>query len=851
MRIQCFVALLCLCGPLAAQDSVSKIHALPGDAVSAWASSEQQNDFVVDQAAIHGSWGTVFGVAPIAKASALRDTTPDFFNKQLSAQALSGVLKSNAPFARASYSYWSAQGFGVNDDPARNDPGTPLATAGQSGFQFGFGFAEFGSGLFATPLNNVIGGVVNFSPALPSRLYVARVAAAVNGTGEDCNLAQVGLGSADEEGNVTFRADGPGATVACGTYNGLSLNNYFRVRTLARASGATNILSATGGSDAAATDWLLNSSSVTHNTPTSAAPALAGRPLLLGSNFNKEYVFEQVAGSTVAASAMSHFAAGITDQRGGVGYLPRNFTSLFSAASVGGTAGILAYDASGLAVALNLWGLASDGSSLSPRSVSLPATISDPAQPSWSNTIIPGTQQFDHYHSQVAFRGGNSPVALGTDQAGNLLAAAVVYYAGPFVAPALTANTNRNNYIAVSKTSPAGVTTWTVAAWTAEATAGAISDGKTIFLNGTTPIGRLSGAAFGPTLSAPMIDAVGNIWFLGEMTLSANPGVTTVGLLRAVLDPASFSYKLELVLQQGTVIHGQNSNTNYQIRFLEITDSDSVSSGTAWSGNICSAADRNMSTAGLSTSDARALGGLALRASILYDVNGDGQFVRSVGTGGTPGSPDEDYEVLLYLSASTDCNANGIPDDRDILDGTSLDLNANGVPDLCEGIAGVPFCDPGLAGILACPCSNPPAGTLRGCNNSANTGGASINGTGAPSVSSDSVVFTTANQRPTGTTILLQGTVQITGGASFGQGVRCVGGSLKRLYIKSAVGGSITAPTGSDPSVSARSAALGSPITAGSTREYAAYYRDPTVLGGCPSTSTFNITNSFHVQWVN
>ncbi len=850
MRFHSIVASLCLCAPALAQDSVSKVHALPGDAVSAWAVSEQKNDYVVDQTAIHASWGTVFGIAPIAKASALRDTTPDFFSKQLSSQGMSSVLKTSVPFARASYSYWNAQGFGVNDDPARNDAGTPIATSGLTGYQFGFGFAEFGNGLFATPLNNVIGGVVNFTPSLPSRLYVARVAAAINGTGEDCNLAQVGLGSVDEDGEISFRAEGPGATVACGSFNGLSINNYMRVRSLARGAG-TNILSSTGGSDAGATDWLMAFSSVTHNTPTSVSPSLAGRPILLGSNFNKEYVFEQVAGSTVAAPAMSHFASGITDQRGGVGYLPRNFTSLFTTASVNGTAGILAYDASTLAGSINLWGVASDGSALSPRAVSLPATISDPAQPGWSNTIIAGTQQFDHYHSQVAFRGGNSPVALGIDQSGNLLAAAVVYYAGPFVPPAVLANQNRNNYIAVSKTTPAGVTSWTVAAWTAEATAGPISDGKTIYQNGTTPIGRLSGAAFGPTMSAPMIDAVGNIWFLGEMTLTANPGVTTVGLLRAVLDPASFSYKLELVLQQGSVIQGRNSATNYQIRFLEIADSDSVSSGTAFSGNISSAADRNMSTSGLATSDARALGGLVIRASILYDVNGDGQFVRSVGTGGTPGSPDEDYEVLLYLSASTDCNGNGIPDDRDILDGTSNDLNANGVPDTCEGVAGVPFCDPGTGGIAACPCGNPPAGALRGCNNSANTGGASITAAGLPSVSSDTLVFSTANQRPTGTTILLQGSVQVAGGAAFGQGVRCVGGSLKRLYIKSAVGGSITAPAGADPSVSARSAALGSVITAGSTREYAAYYRDPTVLGGCPGSSTFNITNSFHVQWIN
>jgi len=79
--------------------------------------------------------------------------------------------------------------------------------------------------------------------------------------------------------------------------------------------------------------------------------------------------------------------------------------------------------------------------------------------------------------------------------------------------------------------------------------------------------------------------------------------------------------------------------------------------------------------------------------------------------------------------------------------------------------------------------------------------------------------------------------------------VRCVAGSLKRLYVHNAVGGSVTAPVGADLSVSARSAALGDPISAGSTRYYGVYYRDPTVLGGCPAASTFNITQSGSVQW--
>lgn len=853
MRSIICLALLCLVPPALGQDSVSKIHGLPGDAVSAWLPIEQENDYVVDLSAIHSSWGNVFGVAPLVKASSLRDTAPNFFNKRLSAQALSTLLVNNAPFARSSYMYWDASGDGVNDDPARNDPGTSLGTAGFSGYQFGWGLSEYGSGtpdLSGSPasLNNVIAGVANFLPGRPSRIYVTRIAAAVNGIAENCNLSQFGVGAVDENGSIDFRADGPGPGLTCGTYVGLQSNNYLRVRSLARAAGL-DVISSSGGSDAGATDWLLALSADVNNTPNLIPPLVAGRPVLYGTNFAKEYIYEQTAGSTTITAPGAHFAPGVTDHRGAAAYYPTNLPALFPG-STSGTAGILAYASAGFADTINLWGLLSDGTYVAPRAITLPTLISDPAQPSWNNTIIAGTQQFDHYHSQTAFRGGSSQVALGVDQAGDLLTAAVVYYAGPFVPPALTANTNRNNYIAVAKTTPAGVTTWTVAAWTAEATAGPISDGKTIYQNGTTAVGRLSGAAFGPCFSAPMIDSVGNVWFLGEMTMNSAPGTTVVGLLRAVLDPASFSYTLELVFKEGDVVQGRNSATAYQIRYLEVTDGDSVSSGTAFSANISSAADRNMSSAGLSTGDARTLGGMVIHASIIYDVNGDGQFIPSTGTSGVPGSPDEDYEVLLYVGASQDCNGNGIPDDSDILDGTSNDLNANGIPDECEGLTGVTFCDPGSGGVSSCPCSNPPAGAGRGCDNSAATGGASIGASGTPSLGADTVVFATAGQRPNGATILLQGTSTIPAGVVLGQGMRCAGGVLKRLFLKSASGGSITVPGAGDPSISARSAALGDPISPGSQRHYLAYYRDPIVLGGCSPLSTFNATDGFTIQWL-
>jgi hypothetical protein len=118
-------------------------------------------------------------------------------------------------------------------------------------------------------------------------------------------------------------------------------------------------------------------------------------------------------------------------------------------------------------------------------------------------------------------------------------------------------------------------------------------------------------------------------------------------------------------------------------------------------------------------------------------------------------------------------------------------------------------------------------------------------------LSSDSLVFVSLAQRSTELSILIQGNALIPAGVVYGQGVRCSGGALKRLYTKTASGGSITAPdfNAGDPQVSVRSAALGDTILAGQSRWYLVYYRDPIVLGGCPATSTFNATQTGQVTW--
>lgn len=157
------------------------------------------------------------------------------------------------------------------------------------------------------------------------------------------------------------------------------------------------------------------------------------------------------------------------------------------------------------------------------------------------------------------------------------------------------------------------------------------------------------------------------------------------------------------------------------------------------------------------------------------------------------------------------------------------------------------FC-PGDGTAGACACAN--GGTAgHGCENSAATGGALLAAAGTPSLSADTLVLTSGGERPTSFSIFLQGDAEIAP-VFFGDGLRCTGGNLKRLYSKNALGGLVTAPQGAEPSVSVRSAALGDAIPALGTRVYQVYYRDP-APAFCPDPpgGTFNASNGLRVVW--
>ena len=144
----------------------------------------------------------------------------------------------------------------------------------------------------------------------------------------------------------------------------------------------------------------------------------------------------------------------------------------------------------------------------------------------------------------------------------------------------------------------------------------------------------------------------------------------------------------------------------------------------------------------------------------------------------------------------------------------------------------------------ACPCGN--AGAIgRGCENSASTGGALLTASGG--VAPDTLVLSQSGELAGSLSIFLQGDALVADGAVFGDGVRCAGGDLLRLYMQTASAGAVTAPAAGDPTVTARSAALGDPIAAGEPRFYQVYYRDPDAAF-CPG-ATFNVGNALRVVW--
>ncbi|HEX2837085.1 MAG TPA: hypothetical protein VHN77_03050 [Phycisphaerales bacterium] len=692
-----------LCAGLAfgalAQDSVSTNanggNGMPGDALSPWAGgASQRSNYVVDLTTFQTSWGTQFGIAPIVKSGKIG---PARFNAVNGPSCISPTLKVNTAYPAASYSRWTAPGGGMN--AAENNAGlnTTIAPTGTASV-FGVAVLDLDEAPIASSasnafINQLVGAQVAFDPANPARLHVTRVAAAVNAASTQGDRSQFGMGAIDADGNLVFRADGFGA--AGPTANILVGDNYFRVRLPARNT-SLNLIDNAGGGQAAATDWVLVRSGNLTAAPGAIPADQAGRSVVLGADFIGNLMSET---SALTLTSTNTHRPSTLDHRAGASFSP----SLLFPGTVGTGAMISrSSGGTGKADAMSVFGLTSGGAVSGARTIVLPSSVTDACDTSVWSLSGGDLRQYD---SQVTFRGGSGPVAVGKDFDGRALMAGTVYNGSQ-----LGSNAPINAIVAArfDPTNGASTVTWTNVAWVA--TSG--SDGKDIRgdfgadgapgtsdagegdgLLDAAPIGRIAAMSEGPTgyqgpsLSAPAFDAAGNIWFIASVALRKWNGTAVVdeydtALLRAVYDPANFCYSLELVAEPGMVFAGQNSGRNYRLDWLGLADSDSVSSASLWSGSVMGQAWNNASTALLAPKAPQHLGGLVLSARVVYDRDQNGVYSDPTSPGGDVNSADEGYNVVLYVGNvlqpgnvcdSIDFNNDGLfPDTLDIDDFLSV-----------------------------------------------------------------------------------------------------------------------------------------------------------------------------------
>jgi hypothetical protein len=152
-----------------------------------------------------------------------------------------------------------------------------------------------------------------------------------------------------------------------------------------------------------------------------------------------------------------------------------------------------------------------------------------------------------------------------------------------------------------------------------------------------------------------------------------------------------------------------------------------------------------------------------------------------------------------------------------------------------------PYCFGDGSG-TGCPCGNnsSPA-NAEGCVHSLGTGG-KLSSSGNARITADTFQLV-GSRMPNSSALYFQGTTQAGAGsgALFGDGLRCVAGSVQRLGTKTNVAGASAYPTGGDALISIR----GAP-TAGSTRNYQVWYRNAAAF--C-NPETFNLTNGTSVVW--
>ncbi|MAF64484.1 MAG: hypothetical protein CMJ84_02330 [Planctomycetes bacterium] len=208
----------------------------------------------------------------------------------------------------------------------------------------------------------------------------------------------------------------------------------------------------------------------------------------------------------------------------------------------------------------------------------------------------------------------------------------------------------------------------------------------------------------------------------------------------------------------------------------------------------------------------------------------DGSLLGSVAGGAL------DTEFGAGLAGGMDVNNDGL---GEFIVGAHLAQNATGEATVFSSISllGTAYCF-GDGSASPCPCgNNAPTGV--GCGNSTG-GGAGLVAGGSTSVSADNLGFDAAGLLPGQPALLFSGMNAVNNGQGvpFGDGLRCAGGTVKRLGVRvpDASGGANWGP-GLAP--------LGE-WGPGDVRRFQAWYRDP---GGSPCGSGFNLSSGYEVTF--
>jgi hypothetical protein len=131
-----------------------------------------------------------------------------------------------------------------------------------------------------------------------------------------------------------------------------------------------------------------------------------------------------------------------------------------------------------------------------------------------------------------------------------------------------------------------------------------------------------------------------------------------------------------------------------------------------------------------------------------------------------------------------------------------------------------------------------------GCPNSLNAGGALLQGSGVASLLGDTFVLA-GSSMPNSSALYFQGTARTAGGAGilFGDGLRCVAGSVVRLGTQMNAGGTSQYPEPTELPVHQKGL-----ISAPGVRYYQCWYRNANPTFCTPAT--FNLTNGTQVTWI-